>query len=428
MTLKDLALEQWYPQGDLMDGPDELAYRVLQAGGLLYGFPVNNPFTDRKNPPELDKLAPAKQIFLDVLLFTGTQYACFYRGLSPLEAQQQCGEWIRQYYIYLAREHYGLEIAAIEEVLSRRVLFQKHLLDFRRSGINAHLFWDVYCLLKWIASGQTDFDQIPEEKQRLKKTTLLLAAAMVHSDDRIHKREKKLLQYFRHHTHFLSPEDQKEITRFFKFGISLDQVPIPPIDWLGRRYLLDMALLIALIDADLENGELAAIRDLAEQLEIPEAIQFQSKAGAGIFLYQYGAQLHVLANKRQGIQVLAAAMADNFKSLAYATKMEYVETVDMARIFGKALKYHLQMGEEPQMPSEVEIRAAFDQLKDIPKFLPFFSVMFLPVPGITELYILMAYSVERFTGNSVRLLPSQFSEVVKKKSKSKKGQDTPSVQ
>jgi hypothetical protein len=65
------------------------------------------------------------------------------------------------------------------------------------------------------------------------------------------------------------------------------------------------------------------------------------------------------------------------------------------------------------LPDENEIKAAIEQLKDLPRFLPFLSLMFMPVPGITELYIVTALSLERFSRGKISLLPSQLRRLSK---------------
>jgi hypothetical protein len=47
-------------------------------------------------------------------------------------------------------------------------------------------------------------------------------------------------------------------------------------------------------------------------------------------------------------------------------------------------------------------------LKDIPRFLPFFIVVIVPAPGVTEGYALLAVTLEKWLGRRISLLPSQF--------------------
>jgi hypothetical protein len=62
-------------------------------------------------------------------------------------------------------------------------------------------------------------------------------------------------------------------------------------------------------------------------------------------------------------------------------------------------------------PTEAEMAAAVAQLKDLPRFIPFFVVVIMPLPGVTEGYALVAVTLEKWLGNKVRLLPSEFRKI-----------------
>ena len=62
-------------------------------------------------------------------------------------------------------------------------------------------------------------------------------------------------------------------------------------------------------------------------------------------------------------------------------------------------------------PSPAEMQKAVQQLRDIPRFLPFFVFIVVPMPGVTEGYVLLAISLEKWMGKRISLLPSQFRKV-----------------
>ena len=157
------------------------------------------------------------------------------------------------------------------------------------------------------------------------------------------------------------------------------------------------------------------MQKLVQKLKLTNHDLLESKIELGFFLAAYGRQLNFYNNSRNAITLVTQAIGENMLNFRKATYLEYEETVDMANTFGLLLQKQLGLGKDQRIPSEEEIAFAFEQLKDIPKFLPFFSMIFVPVPGITELYILTAYSIERLSGNSIRLLPSNFSRMVKGK-------------
>jgi hypothetical protein len=64
-----------------------------------------------------------------------------------------------------------------------------------------------------------------------------------------------------------------------------------------------------------------------------------------------------------------------------------------------------------RQPTPEELDKAREQLKDLPKFLPFFVLVIVPLPGVTEGYALMAVTLENWLGRKISLLPSQFRKV-----------------
>jgi len=103
--------------------------------------------------------------------------------------------------------------------------------------------------------------------------------------------------------------------------------------------------------------------------------------------------------------------------MLWAFKMEGVETTRMVKVFARQGKVKLRITPEHHSPTTEELREAREQLRDIPRFLPFFMVLALPLPGIAEGYILSALVLERWMGDRMRLLPSQFRYLLKKEEK-----------
>lgn len=80
----------------------------------------------------------------------------------------------------------------------------------------------------------------------------------------------------------------------------------------------------------------------------------------------------------------------------------------MVRTFIKQGKGQLLLSKQSEPPTEEEIREAMEQLKDLPKFLPFFVFIAVPVPGVTESYMLLAVSLEKWMGQKFSLLTFTF--------------------
>lgn len=102
------------------------------------------------------------------------------------------------------------------------------------------------------------------------------------------------------------------------------------------------------------------------------------------------------------------------RMMLWAFLMEGIETKNMVRTFVKQGKGQLLLSKESEPPTEQEIREALEQLKDLPKFLPFFVFITVPVPGVTEGYVLLAITLEKYLGEKFSLLPSHFKQVFQK--------------
>lgn len=100
------------------------------------------------------------------------------------------------------------------------------------------------------------------------------------------------------------------------------------------------------------------------------------------------------------------------RRMLWALVMEGVETTKMVHTFARHGSGKLRLLPKHRHPTEEELREAVEQLKDIPRFLPFFVVVVVPVPGVTEGYALVAMTLERWLGKKVKFLPSQFREVL----------------
>ena len=106
------------------------------------------------------------------------------------------------------------------------------------------------------------------------------------------------------------------------------------------------------------------------------------------------------------------------RRILWAFVAEGIETRKMVLTFAKQGKGWLLMTETADKPTEEELRQAVEQLKDIPRFLPFLVFIIVPVPGMTQGYVLLAITLEKYLGKKVSLLPTHIRNVFKKDDKS----------
>jgi len=100
--------------------------------------------------------------------------------------------------------------------------------------------------------------------------------------------------------------------------------------------------------------------------------------------------------------------------------MEGIETKQMVEVFVRQGKDRF-MDSFDNPATEQEKQEAMAQLKDLPRFLPFFMLLSMPVPGVTESYVLLAVTLEKLSGSRVTLLPSNFRNVFRREKHSRKG-------
>lgn len=103
------------------------------------------------------------------------------------------------------------------------------------------------------------------------------------------------------------------------------------------------------------------------------------------------------------------------RKMLWALLLEGRETRQMLHAFLREGRGRLLVSFKSKNPSPEELKQAVEPLKDIPRFLPFFIIVVVPLPGVTESYALLAISLEKWLGHKFRFLPSAFSDVIREK-------------
>lgn len=100
------------------------------------------------------------------------------------------------------------------------------------------------------------------------------------------------------------------------------------------------------------------------------------------------------------------------RQMLWALVMEGVDTTKMLNVFARHGRGKLRLIPAHRKPTTEELKEAVEQLKDIPRFLPFFVVVVVPLPGVTSGYALVATTLEKWLGDRFKLLPSRFRKVL----------------
>jgi len=101
------------------------------------------------------------------------------------------------------------------------------------------------------------------------------------------------------------------------------------------------------------------------------------------------------------------------KNLISAFKEEGLETKNMVSIFNRHLRKKLNLKNRKDNPSPEELKDALNQLKDIPKLLPYAAIMLAaPIPGSSTLYTVFGYYLNKKTSGKINILPDSFKNVL----------------
>lgn len=100
------------------------------------------------------------------------------------------------------------------------------------------------------------------------------------------------------------------------------------------------------------------------------------------------------------------------RQFLWAIAMEGVGTTRMIHVYARHVTRNLNLRSPQQNPSSEELQVAGEQLKDIPRSLLFLVVFLIPVPGFVGGYTLAAISMEKWSGDKIKLIPSRFRKLL----------------
>lgn len=382
---------------------DEAIYYHLQPTGLLYGLPSRPPFKNREYPKskyfdtedwvvltfleslfscmvadrnyQLDGLLNEENRFEGVMIAT-EQY--FLHG-APEENRKQLKRRLKS---TMNRIGLSKEVHPLEAVFDERVRPQISLFDQKRPFANCFLFLELHGCLEWqrhvAVTGVSEegyLSQIYEQQKELRSVTLQLLAAAAWADGAIGNFEGTLLDTMMSASG-LSDEELVPIREMVENGAELDQVQIPSMPWIVRRYMLEMVLLTVMIDQQFTDSELEFVSQSVKRLDLLNSEFEQSKTALEIFFDSHPEHLQELNlkpavfNFRDRIQQKATrAIRDNLDRLVNEIK----ETHELYVLLMKAT--HDKLTPEEQ-------RKVNDQLMDILKTIPALAIFALPGGGI----------------------------------------------
>lgn len=381
---------------------EQAIYYFLQPTGLLYGGLVGLPFPEVEHPSSkyFDSLDRVFFIFLESL------YACLVadrhflldkfieeedrflpavdlalayflgRPLPPHEPAQ------RRWFGLLSRGGGRREYRLFEREIRQRITHGSRLYYRPEFSFNGFLFLDLYHCLMWQRDSLVDPDNAVEilqtlkrqgEEQRVALLNLIICAAA--TDGVIHPVERRIVEHFLKSSR-LPKATLTEFRRRLVEPIRLDEIVIPEMPWLIRRFFLELILMIFLADRSVSNEEREFLMQMVGRLDLWSEELSQSQSAMELFLLSHEDKLPYF-NVRSSIGSLRSRLQEK-ATLAVRKNLDRIvieikETGELYSLLIKATKSKL---------SPEEKRKVQAQLMDILKTIPALAIFALPGGGI----------------------------------------------
>ncbi len=271
--LKDYLLlkESEYRNGITLDlinrghHPDETLYSLIQPTGIMYGFPLKDLHKEQAENQE----SRVKLLLMDTLM---SSYFLLEKNRSNADlgfdhistsAVNHIGQFYNSVYDNLYTS--GTTIFGqkrtpddiVEKILDKRIKKTTNVNFWSGFFHNSLLFLDIYFFRQWVQASHekavSEFIKIQIDELRL--TVVRVMAGAAHANKVVEKEEQKMFQYFIDSLP-ASQAIKKTASEYFEKGINVDEIDMPQDDsWILKKYLLELAILIAWADRKVQDEE-----------------------------------------------------------------------------------------------------------------------------------------------------------------------------
>lgn len=289
---------------------DQLIYELMQATGLLYGYPAQMPYSYKAllkslKADQLTDRSRWKLVLLESLLnsaLTADRYRRLKKEVDFADAISEVGYRIGEYYVSLypailpqtkssllsRTRKSGVDLS--ERVLEARTQHAISQDEFWSAIVNSALgFIDVYCFHPWIQSypDTEKREKVVRAHARLRLLMLYVLSSAAWSNKILEKEEKDFLQYYL--TLAQLPEELKEqgqkmiSERIGMDDIKWEQVKSPVL----KRYLLELATMIILSDKVITKSERQFLDELRLKLDLSSQAAHDSILAVESFVVEH---------------------------------------------------------------------------------------------------------------------------------------------
>ncbi len=385
---------------------DQAIYCFLQPTGLIYGFPLGLPFdrTDYPNFQYFNYTDQAQLVFLESL------FACliadrYYHNETELHEEALFQYAVDHSFNYFL-DHYDHKLnhkkvagsneafkynkvhERFETILNKRIRFNFQFSDFPSYFHNSLLFLDLYyCILhqRYHLTGnpldQANYEHYFENFKEVKKAILKIIILAAQANGEIEEHEEKIFEQFVHSAK-LSAKEKKAIQKELKQTQGWDDLEIPDVPWLVKRYFLELALLTVMADHKVDEAEQDFLYELTSKLDLTTDELDQSFTALETFLLQYKQQLNFLEKKPQMSRMQSKLQEHASKIIQKnkdRLKNEIRESHELYTLLAKWRTENLTPAEKEKVR---------EQLVDILKTLPVFVIIGLPGTFMTLPFLL----------------------------------------
>ncbi|HEX7928534.1 MAG TPA: LETM1 domain-containing protein, partial [bacterium] len=169
---------------------------------------------------------------------------------------------------------------------------------------------------------------------------------------------------------------KQELSEAMRRGLTLQDVEIPEMPWLVRRYFLDVIMMVLLVDGTVDELEQKFVVELVERLGLWREELDQCRAALEAFLLHQEKHLNLLHARPQALR-----LADRLRERASVAIRKNLDRL-MNEVRETHELYALLMKSTRHTLTSEEKKKVRNQLYDIMKTIPALAIFALPAGGV----------------------------------------------